>query len=77
MPFDEAVIQKEFDALPTNDAGKLIDLMRRYEAVGLGNPAPARVDDYGDGLYRLRHIKPAYQGRMIFFGVERLQAMRG
>jgi phage-related protein len=39
---------------------------------------PAQVDDYGNGLYRLRHIKPAYQGRLLFFasdcsaGFERL-----
>ena len=26
---------------------------------------------YEDGLYRLRHIKPAYQGRLIFFAVDR------
>jgi phage-related protein len=25
------------------------------------------VDDYGDGIYRLRHIKPTYQGRLLFF----------
>jgi phage-related protein len=29
------------------------------------------VDDYGDGLYRLRHVKLAYQGRLIFFAVDR------
>ena len=41
------------------------------KAVGLGNPSPAQVDDYGDGLYRLRHIKPAYQGRLIYFAADR------
>ena len=29
------------------------------------------VDDFGDGIKRLRHIKPAYQGRMLFFAVDR------
>lgn len=72
MPFDEDMIRKELDNLSAADAAKLVDLMRRYETIGFGNPAPARIDDYGEGLYRLRHIKPAYQGRLIFFTVDRI-----
>ena len=28
------------------------------------------IDDYGDGIKRLRHIKSAYQGRVLFFATE-------
>jgi len=73
VPFDEDIIQRELDALPGDDAAKLGILIEHYETAGLGNPAPVRVDDYGDGLYRLRHIKPAYQGRLIFFAVDRIR----
>ena len=59
IPFDEEVIKKELDALPSKDADKLISLMAHYEQCGLGNPSPALIDDYGDGIYRLRHIKGA------------------
>jgi len=52
-------------------AAKLVSLMGHYEQCGLGNPSPAQIDDYGDGLYRLRHIKPAYQGRLLFFATDR------
>jgi phage-related protein len=78
VPFDEDTIQKELDELPPRDAAKLVSLMEHYEQCGLGNPSPVQIDDYGDGLYRLRHIKPAYQGRLLFFaqdcsaGMERL-----
>ena len=71
IPFDEEIVQKELDALPASDAAKLGMLMDHYETVGLGNPSPVQIDDYGDGLYRLRHIKPAYQGRLIYFSVDR------
>jgi phage-related protein len=78
VPFHEDTIRKELDELPPKDAAKLVALMEHYEQSGLGNPSPAQIDDYGDGLYRLRHIKPAYQGRLLFFaqdcsaGFERL-----
>jgi len=78
VPFHEDTIRKELDELPPKDAAKLASLMDHYEQCGLGNPSPAQVDDYGNGLYRLRHIKPAYQGRLLFFasdcsaGFERL-----
>jgi len=49
----------------------LAALMNHYEQRGCGNPSPAQVDDYGDGIYRLRHIKPAYQGRLLFFASDR------
>lgn len=71
VPFDEAVVKKEFDALAASDADKLAALIEHYQLCGLGNPSPAKVDDYGDGLYRLRHVKPAYQGRLLFFAVDR------
>lgn len=60
VPFDEEIILEELRALPDGDRAKLEALMEHYEAVGLGNPSPAQVYDYGDGLYRLRHIKAAY-----------------
>lgn len=71
VPFQEDTIQKELDELPPRDAAKLAALMDHYEQCGFGNPSPAQVDDYGDGIYRLRHIKPAYQGRLLFFASER------
>jgi phage-related protein len=78
VPFHEDTIRKELDELPSKDAAKLASIMGHYEQCGLGNPSPAQIDDYGDGVYRLRHIKPAYQGRLLFFaqdcsaGFERL-----
>ena len=59
--------------MPTKDRAKLQALMEHYETVGFENPAPVQVDDYGDGLYRLRHVKPAYRGRVIFFAVDRVK----
>jgi hypothetical protein len=67
VPFHEETIRKELDELPPKDAAKLASLMGHYEQCGLGNPSPVQIDDDGDGLYRLRHIKPAYQGRLLFF----------
>lgn len=57
--------------MPGNDAAKLGTLMEHYQTVGHGNPSPVQIDDYGNGLYRLRHIKPSYQGRLIFLAVDR------
>jgi hypothetical protein len=54
------VITREFAELPTKDRAKLLSLMEHYRTVGTGNPSPAQVDDYGDGIKRLRHIKAAY-----------------
>jgi len=71
VPFDELIIKKELDALPSKDAEKLVALMMHFEKCGLGNPSPAQIDDYGDGILRIRHIKPAYQGRAIYFASER------
>lgn len=69
--FDQGVIRAELDDLPAKDASKLTSLMEHYRTVGQGNPSPVMIDDYGNGLYRLRHIKSAYQGRLIFFAVDR------
>lgn len=69
--FDVETIEAEFMALPNKDEAKLLSLMEHYRTVGFGNPSPAMVDDYGDGLYRLRHIKVAYKGRLIFFSIDR------
>lgn len=71
VPFDEQTIQKELDELPAKDADKLVALISHYEVCGNENPMPVQVDSYGDGIYRLRHMKPAYQGRMLFFTSER------
>ena len=38
-----------------------------YETVGVGELSPAKVDDYGDGIKRIRHIKSAAQGRGLFY----------
>ena len=73
VPFSEEVILREFRALPENDRAKLYALIEHYETVGLGNPSPVQIDDYGDGIFRLRHIKPAYQGRLIFFTVDKVK----
>jgi hypothetical protein len=54
VPFHEDTIRKELDELPPKDAAKLVALMEHYEQSGWGNPSPAQIDDYGDGLYRLR-----------------------
>lgn len=71
VPFDENVIQKEMAALPGKDAAKLSALMLHYQDCGFGNPSPVQIDDYGNGIFRLRHIKPAYQGRLIYFTTDR------
>ena len=69
--FDIAVISAELDNLPSTDAAKLTKLMEHYRTVGFENPSPAQIDDYGDGIKRLRHIKSNYQGRLLFFTVDR------
>jgi phage-related protein len=71
VPFDENIIRKEIDALPAKDADKLAALMLHYQGCSPGNPLPAQVDSYGDGLFRLRHFKPIYQGRLLYFVVDR------
>lgn len=71
MFFDQEVIQAELDELPSKDAAKLLAVMEHYRMVGLSNPAPAMIDDYGDGIKRLRHVSGAYQGRTLFFAVDR------
>ncbi|CAN5553241.1 hypothetical protein BH11ARM2_BH11ARM2_16240 [soil metagenome] len=70
--FDFETVFAEFAELPHRDRAKLLALLEYYENAGTGNPSPAQIDDYGEGLYRLRHIKPVYQGRLIFFAVERV-----
>lgn len=72
IPFDESIIRKEFLALPDLDRAKMLALIEHYQQCGFGNPSPAQVDDYGGGLYRLRHVKQAYQGRLIFFATDRV-----
>ena len=64
--FDEATIVAELNDLPTRDRAKLVAVMEHYEQVGLGDPAPAKIDGYGDGLFRIRHASAAYQGRALF-----------
>jgi phage-related protein len=69
--FDFATIVAEFGSLPAKDRAKLMALLEHFRTVGAGNPSPAQIDDYGGGLHRLRHVKSAYQGRALFFVVER------
>jgi phage-related protein len=71
--FDFETIRGEFATLPERDRAKLLALMEHYALVGHGNPSPARIDDYGGGLHRIRHIGPAYQGRALFFAVDRAE----
>jgi len=71
VPFDQGSIEKELNELPPRDAAKLAALMDHYEQCGFGNPSPAQIDDYGSGIFRLRHIKPSYQGRLLFFASRR------
>ncbi len=72
MYFDFDTIVGEMETLPPKDRAKMLALLEHYRTVGLGNPSPAQIDDYGGGLYRLRHFKAAYQGRLLFFAVERV-----
>jgi len=74
--FDQDVIRKEFECLPDGERARLVSLMQHYEQVGLGNPSPVMIDDYGDGIKRLRHIKPVYAGRGLFFCVESRSRVR-
>ncbi len=71
VAFDEEVIQSEFASLPAKDRAKLATLVQHYQSSGLGDPTPVQIDGYGDGIFRLRHIKPAYAGRLLFFTVDR------
>ena len=66
-PFDANTIAAELASLPTKDRAKLAALIEFYEDSGTGNPYPARIDAYGNGLFRLRHVKSAYQGRSLFY----------
>ena len=68
---DEELIRREVAELPAKDRAKLLALMEHYRTVGHANPSPVMIDDYGDGIKRLRHIKPAYQGRLLFFAIDR------
>src|SRR5580704_11709269 len=68
---DEELIRREFAEIPAKDRAKLMAVMEHYRTVGLGNPSPAQIDVYGGGIRRLRHIKPAYQGRLLFFVADR------
>lgn len=72
--FDQGVIRAELDDLPAKDASKLTSLMEHYRTAGSDNPSPVMIDDYGGGIKRLRHIKPAYQGRLLFFTMDRTAA---
>ena len=73
--FDQKVIQDELDQLPAKDAAKMVALMEHFSLVGRGNPLPAAIDEYGEGIYRLRHFKSDYQGRALFFYFERTSAV--
>jgi len=69
--YDYDIISSELSQLPAAESAKLASLMHHYRTVGNQNPAPAQIDDYGDGIKRLRHIKSAYQGRILFSVGER------
>jgi phage-related protein len=65
--FDEEVIKQELNALPPADAANLVTVMDHYETVGFDDPKPAKVQDYGDGIRCIRHVKPNYRGRGLFY----------
>ena len=65
--FDDETIIQEFDDLPAKDAANLIVVMGRYEKVGFDDPKPAKVQDYGDGIKCIRHVKSSYKGRGLFY----------
>ena len=71
VPFDEAVIEKEFEALERAsvvDLAKLDFCMKRYEEVSpKENPSPAFIQTFADGFLELRHIKGDYKGRLLFY----------
>lgn len=71
--FVSEVAREEMIELPARDRAKLAVLMEHYASCGAGNPSPAQIDSYGDGLYRIRHIKEEYQGRGVFFVAVREQ----
>jgi phage-related protein len=65
--YDDDTITQELDALPPKDAANLIAIMNGYETVGFGNPSPAKIQDYGEGIKSIRHFKPSYKGRGLFY----------
>ncbi len=65
--FDDEIITQELDDLPARDAANLIVVMGRYEEVGFDDPKPAKVQDYGEGIKCIRHVKPNYKGRGLFY----------
>lgn len=65
--FDDDVITQELEDLPAKDAASLIAVMDHYETVGLDDPRPAKVQDYGEGIRCIRHVKPNYKGRGLFY----------
>ena len=71
VPFDEAVIEKELDALEkasSSDLAKLDFCMRRYEMVSTKeNPSPASIETFDEGFLEIRHIKGNYKGRLLFY----------
>jgi phage-related protein len=71
VAFDAEIVGREFASLPAKDRAKLAALVEHYQSCGLGDPSPVQIDGYGDGIYRLRHVKSAYAGRLLFFTVDR------
>jgi len=65
--FDDELIAREFDELTAKDAAILAVVMDRYQDVGFDDPRPAKVQDYGEGIKCIRHIKGNYKGRALFY----------
>lgn len=65
--FEDAIIEQELEDLPAKDAANLIAVMDHYETVGFEDPKPAKVQDYGDGIRSIRHVKPNYKGRALYY----------
>ncbi len=65
--FDDGIIEQEMEDLPAKDAANLIAVMDHYETVGFDDPKPAKIQDYGEGIRSIRHVRPNYKGRALFY----------
>ena len=71
VPYDEAQIDAEFDALrisSPSDAAKLEFCIERCETVSpKENPSPAMIESFDEGFQELRHIRGSDKGRLLFY----------
>jgi phage-related protein len=71
VPFDENVIDQEFEALRKSsslDLAKLLFCIQRFEQVSpKDDPSPAFIQSFDAGFLELRHKKGEYKGRLLFY----------